>query len=382
MNRFSETDKCPREKDTNEIQEMIVMAKLKAAILGATGMVGQRFIQLLENHPWFEVAVVAASARSAGKTYEEAVGERWKMDTPMPEAVKKLVVMNVSDVEEVASKVDFCFSAVDMTKEEIRAIEDAYAKAEKPVVSNNSAHRWTPDVPMIVPELNPEHIEVIEFQKKRLGTKKGFVAVKPNCSIQSYTPALFALSEFEPETVVATTYQAISGAGKNFKDWPEMVDNVIPYIGGEEEKSEQEPLRIWGHIENGQIVKAQSPVITTQCIRVPVSNGHMAAVFVNFKKKPTKEQILEAWANFKGVPQELELPSAPKQFIKYFEEDNRPQTKLDRDYENGMGVCMGRLREDSVYQWKFVGLSHNTLRGAAGGAVLMAELLKAKGYIY
>ena len=382
MNRFSETDKCPREKDTNEIQEMIVMAKLKAAILGATGMVGQRFIQLLENHPWFEVAVVAASARSAGKTYEEAVGERWKMDTPMPEAVKKLVVMNVSDVEEVASKVDFCFSAVDMTKEEIRAIEDAYAKAEKPVVSNNSAHRWTPDVPMIVPELNPEHIEVIEFQKKRLGTKKGFVAVKPNCSIQSYTPALFALSEFEPETVVATTYQAISGAGKNFKDWPEMVDNVIPYIGGEEEKSEQEPLRIWGHIENGQIVKAQSPVITTQCIRVPVSNGHMAAVFVNFKKKPTKEQILEKWANFKGVPQELELPSAPKQFIKYFEEDNRPQTKLDRDYENGMGVCMGRLREDSVYQWKFVGLSHNTLRGAAGGAVLMAELLKAKGYIY
>jgi aspartate-semialdehyde dehydrogenase len=384
MNRFSETDKCPRGKDTKETkkQEMIVMAKLKAAILGATGMVGQRFIQLLENHPWFEVAVVAASARSAGKTYEEAVGERWKMDTPMPEAVKKLVVMNVSDVEEVASKVDFCFSAVDMTKEEIRAIEDAYAKAEKPVVSNNSAHRWTPDVPMIVPELNPEHIEVIEFQKKRLGTKKGFVAVKPNCSIQSYTPALFALSEFEPETVVATTYQAISGAGKNFKDWPEMVDNVIPYIGGEEEKSEQEPLRIWGYIENGQIVKAQSPVITTQCIRVPVSNGHMAAVFVNFKKKPTKEQILEKWANFKGVPQELELPSAPKQFIKYFEEDNRPQTKLDRDYENGMGVCMGRLREDSVYQWKFVGLSHNTLRGAAGGAVLMAELLKAKGYIY
>ncbi len=384
MNRFSETDKCPREKDTKETkkQEMIVMAKLKAAILGATGMVGQRFIQLLENHPWFEVAVVAASARSAGKTYEEAVGERWKMDTPMPEAVKKLVVMNVSDVEEVASKVAFCFSAVDMTKEEIRAIEDAYAKAEKPVVSNNSAHRWTPDVPMIVPELNPEHIEVIEFQKKRLGTKKGFVAVKPNCSIQSYTPALFALSEFEPETVVATTYQAISGAGKNFKDWPEMVDNVIPYIGGEEEKSEQEPLRIWGYIENGQIVKAQSPVITTQCIRVPVSNGHMAAVFVNFKKKPTKEQILEKWANFKGVPQELELPSAPKQFIKYFEEDNRPQTKLDRDYENGMGVCMGRLREDSVYQWKFVGLSHNTLRGAAGGAVLMAELLKAKGYIY
>ena len=358
------------------------MAKLKAAILGATGMVGQRFIQLLENHPWFEVAGVAASPRSAGKTYEEAVGGRWKMDTPMPEAVKSMIVMNVNEVEEVAKKVDFCFSAVDMTKDEIRAIEEAYAKAEVPVVSNNSAHRWTPDVPMIVPELNPEHVEVIEFQKKRLGTKKGFVAVKPNCSIQSYTPALFALSEFEPETVVATTYQAISGAGKTFKDWPEMIDNVIPYIGGEEEKSEQEPLRIWGHIENGQIVKAELPVITTQCIRVPVTNGHMAAVFVNFKKTPTKEQILEKWASFKGVPQELELPSAPKQFIHYFEEDNRPQTNLDRDCEGGMAVCMGRLREDKVYQYKFVGLSHNTLRGAAGGAVLMAELLKAKGYIY
>lgn len=358
------------------------MAKLKAGILGATGMVGQRFIQLLENHPWFEVAAVAASPRSAGKTYAEAVGDRWKMDTPMPEAVKDMVVMNVNEVEAVAAKVDFCFSAVDMTKEEIKAIEEAYAKAEVPVVSNNSAHRWTPDVPMIVPELNPEHTDVIEFQKKRLGTKKGFVAVKPNCSIQSYTPALFALSEFEPETVVATTYQAISGAGKNFKDWPEMIDNVIPYIGGEEEKSEQEPLRIWGHIENGEIVKASSPVITTQCIRVPVTNGHMAAVFVNFKKKPTKEQILEKWANFKGVPQELELPSAPKQFIHYFEEDNRPQTKLDRDTEGGMAVCMGRLREDKLYQYKFVGLSHNTLRGAAGGAVLMAELLKAKGFIY
>ena len=358
------------------------MAKLKAAVLGATGMVGQRFIQLLEDHPWFEVAVVAASPRSAGKTYAEAVGDRWKMDTPMPEAVKNMVVMNVNEVDAVAAKVDFCFSAVDMTKDEIRAIEEAYAKAEVPVVSNNSAHRWTPDVPMIVPELNPEHVDVIEFQKKRLGTKKGFVAVKPNCSIQSYTPALHALREFEPTVVVATTYQAISGAGKNFKDWPEMIDNVIPYIGGEEEKSEQEPLRIWGHIENGQIVKASSPVITTQCIRVPVTNGHMAAVFVSFKKKPTKEQILEKWASFKGVPQELELPSAPKQFIHYFEEDNRPQTKLDRDTEGGMAVCMGRLREDKVYQYKFVGLSHNTLRGAAGGAVLMAELLKAKGYIY
>ena len=365
-----------------ERKEGSVMAKLKAGILGATGMVGQRFVQLLENHPWFEVAAVAASPRSAGKTYEEAVGDRWKMDTPMPEAVKKMVVLNVDEIEKVTSQVDFVFSAYEGTKEAIQNAEEAYAKAEVPVVSNNSAHRWTPDVPMIVPELNPEHTDVIEFQKKRLGTKKGFIAVKPNCSIQSYTPALFALSEFEPETVVATTYQAISGAGKNFKDWPEMIDNVIPYIGGEEEKSEQEPLRIWGHIENGVIVKAESPVITTQCIRVPVTNGHMAAVFVNFKKKPTKEQILEKWANFKGVPQELELPSAPKQFIHYFEEDNRPQTKLDRDTEGGMAVCMGRLREDKVYQYKFVGLSHNTLRGAAGGAVLMAELLKAKGFIY
>ena len=359
-----------------------VMGKLKAGILGATGMVGQRFIQLLENHPWFEVAAVAASPRSAGKTYEEAVGDRWKMDTPMPEAVRNMIVMNVNEVNEVASKVDFCFSAVDMTKDEIRAIEEAYAKAEIPVVSNNSAHRWTPDVPMVVPELNPEHLEVIRFQKERLGTSKGFIAVKPNCSIQSYTPALHALREFEPRVVVATTYQAISGAGKNFKDWPEMIDNVIPYIGGEEEKSEQEPLRIWGHIEDGKIVKAEGPIITTQCIRVPVTNGHMAAVFVSFGKKPTKEQILQKWAEFKGEPQELNLPSAPKQFIKYFEEDNRPQTRLDRDYENGMGVCMGRLREDTVYDYKFVGLSHNTLRGAAGGAVLTAELLKAKGYIY
>lgn len=358
------------------------MAKLRAGILGATGMVGQRFIQLLENHPWFEVAVVAASPRSAGKTYAEAVGDRWKMDTPMPEAVKNMIVMDVSKVEEVASKVDFCFSAVEMTTDEIKAIEEAYAKAEIPVVSNNSAHRWTPDVPMVVPELNPEHIEVIKYQQQRLGTKKGFVACKPNCSIQSYAPAIHALREFEPTVVVATTYQAISGAGKNFKDWPEMIDNVIPYIGGEEEKSEQEPLRIWGHIENGQIVKAEGPVITTQCIRVPVTNGHMAAVFISFKKKPTKEQILEKWASFKGVPQELELPSAPKQFIHYFEEDNRPQTALDRDTEKGMAVCMGRLREDKVYDYKFVGLSHNTLRGAAGGAVLMAELLKAKGYIY
>ena len=355
--------------------------KLRVGILGATGMVGQRFIALLDNHPWFEVVTVAASARSAGKTYEEAVGGRWKMTTPMPEAVKNLVVKNVNEVEEVAATVDFVFSAVDMTKDEIKAIEEAYAKTETPVVSNNSAHRWTPDVPMVVPELNPQHLEVLTAQKERLGTTRGFVVVKPNCSIQSYTPMLHALREFEPTTVVATTYQAISGAGKTFKEWPEMLDNIIPYIGGEEEKSEQEPLRIWGKVENGVIVKAAEPAITTQCIRVPVSDGHTAAVFVNFKKKPTKEQILEAWKNFKGLPQTMELPSAPKQFITYFEEDNRPQANLDRDTENGMGVCAGRLREDSVYDYKFVGLSHNTKRGAAGGAVLIAELLKAPGYI-
>lgn len=355
--------------------------KLRVGILGGTGMVGQRFISLLDNHPWFDVVAVAASPRSEGKTYEEAVGDRWKLNTPMPEAVKKLVVKNVNNIEEVSKEVDFVFSAVDMTKDEIKAIEEAYAKAEIPVVSNNSAHRWTPDIPMVVPELNAEHLEVIKDQKKRLGTTRGFVVVKPNCSIQSYAPALYALKEYEPSVVVATTYQAISGAGKNFTDWPEMVDNVIPFIGGEEEKSEQEPLRIWGKVVDGEIVKASEPVITTQCIRVPVTDGHTAAVFVNFKKKPSKEEILQAWENFKGLPQELELPNAPKQFIKYFEEENRPQAKLDRDYENGMGVCVGRLREDSVYDYKFVGLSHNTVRGAAGGAVLIAELLKAQGYI-
>ena len=355
--------------------------KLRVGILGATGMVGQRFISLLENHPWYEVVTVAASPRSAGKTYEEAVGDRWKMTTPMPEAVKKLVVMNVNEVEKVAASVDFVFSAVDMTKDEIRAIEEEYAKTETPVVSNNSAHRWTPDVPMVVPEVNPEHFDVIEFQKKRLGPTRGFIAVKPNCSIQSYAPVLTAWMEYEPYEVVATTYQAISGAGKTFKDWPEMEGNIIPYIGGEEEKSEQEPLRIWGHIENGVIVKAESPVITCQCIRVPVLNGHTAAVFVKFKKKPTKEQLIEKLVNFKGIPQELELPSAPKQFIQYLEEDNRPQVSLDVDFEHGMGISVGRLREDTVYDYKFVGLSHNTVRGAAGGAVLCAELLTAKGYI-
>ena len=355
--------------------------KLRVGILGATGMVGQRFISLLENHPWFEVVTLAASPRSAGKTYEEAVGGRWKMDTPMPEAVKKLVVMNVNDVEHVASTVDFVFSAVDMSKDEIKAIEEAYAKTETPVVSNNSAHRWTPDVPMVVPEINPEHFDVIEFQKKRLGTKRGFIAVKPNCSIQSYAPVLTAWKEFEPYEVVATTYQAISGAGKTFKDWPEMEGNIIPFIGGEEEKSEQEPLRIWGKIENGVIVKATEPKITCQCIRVPVLNGHTAAVFVKFRKKPTKEQLIEKLENFKGLPRELNLPSAPKQFIRYMTEDNRPQVTLDVNYENGMGINVGRLREDSIYDWKFVGLSHNTVRGAAGGAVLCAETLVAKKFI-
>jgi len=333
--------------------------KLRVGILGGTGMVGQRFITLLENHPWFEVVLVAASGRSAGKLYEEAVDGRWKMAVAMPEYVKKMTVYDMDkDFDEIVSKVDFVFCAVNMPKDEIKALEERYAKAEVPVVSNNSANRWTPDVPMVVPEINPEHLEVIESQKKRLGTTRGFICVKPNCSIQSYTPA-----------------------GKTFKEWPEMVENIIPYIGGEEEKSEKEPLRLWGKVENGQIVPATEPVITCQCIRVPVLDGHTAAVFVNFEKKPTKEQIIEKWRNFKGLPQELELPSAPKQFIQYIEEDNRPQVKLDVNYENGMGISLGRLREDSVFDYKFVGLSHNTLRGAAGGAVLIAELLKAQGYI-
>ena len=355
--------------------------KLKVGILGATGMVGQRFISLLEDHPWFEVVTVAASPRSAGKTYEEAVGGRWKMTTPMPEAVKKLIVHNVNEVEEVASTVDFVFSAVDMTKDEIRAIEEAYAKTETPVMSNNSAHRWTPDVPMVIPEINIDHFDVIEDQKKRLGTTRGFIAVKPNCSIQSYAPCLAAWKEFEPTEVVVTTYQAISGAGKTFKDWPEMVENIIPYIGGEEEKSEQEPLRILGRVEGGQIVKAETPKITCQCVRVPVLNGHTAAVFIRFAGKPTKEQLIEKMESYQGFPQEAGLPSAPKQFIRYMEEADRPQVSLDVDYENGMGISIGRLREDSIYDYKFIGLSHNTVRGAAGGAVLCAEALAAKGYL-
>ena len=354
---------------------------LRAAVLGATGMVGQRFIDILDKHSWFEVTAVAASPRSAGKTYAEAVGGRWKMDAPIPERIAGLVVKNVNEVEAVASEVDLVFSAVDMTKEEIRQIEDAYAKTETPVVSNNSAHRWTPDVPMVVPEINPQHLEVIPFQRKRLGTNSGFVAVKPNCSIQSYAPVLTAWKPFAPYEVVATTYQAISGAGKNFAEWPEMEGNIIPYIAGEEEKSEKEPLRLWGEIRDGVIVPAEDIQITSQCIRVPILYGHTAAVFVKLKEKPSKEELIAALEGFSGIPQEKHLPSAPKQFIQYLREDNRPQVVQDVNYENGMGISIGRLREDSIYDWKFVGLSHNTLRGAAGGAVLLAELLTEEGYI-
>ena len=357
------------------------MKKCRVGVIGATGMVGQRFLTLLENHPYFEVTALAASARSAGHTYEEAVGARWKMKVPMPEKFRGMMVHDAAKIDEMKPLVDFVFCAVDMKKEDIRALEEAYAKAEIPVVSNNSAHRWTPDMPMVIPEINDDHLSVIEAQRARLGTKRGFIAVKPNCSIQSYVPALTPLLAFEPTEVVATTYQAISGAGKTFREWPEMIDNVIPYIGGEEEKSEQEPLKIWGHVENGKIVKAEAPLITTQCIRVPVTDGHTAAVFVRFAKKPTKEQILEAWKNFSGKPQQLGLPSAPAQFVTYFEEDNRPQAALDRDLYGGMGVSVGRLREDTLFDYKFVGLSHNTLRGAAGGAVLIAELLYREGYM-
>ena len=357
------------------------MEKLKVGIIGATGMVGQRFITLLENHPYFEIAALIASPRSAGKSYTEAVGERWKLSAPMPECVKNMTVISSEEIDRVASLVDFVFCAVDMKKPDILALEEAYAKAEVPVVSNNSANRWTPDVPMVIPEINDAHLAVIDAQRARLGTKRGFIAVKPNCSIQSYVPALTPLLKFKPKVVVATTYQAISGAGKTFREWPEMIDNVIPFIGGEEEKSEKEPLRVWGEVKDGAIVPAASPIITSQCIRVPVTDGHTAAVFVSFEEKPTKEEILEAWKSFKGKPQTLGLPSAPEQFITYFEEDNRPQAKLDRDLYGGMGVSVGRLREDTVYDYKFVGLSHNTLRGAAGGAVLIAELLYREGYI-
>lgn len=357
------------------------MKQFHVGIIGATGMVGQRFATLLAEHPWFNVKVLAASPRSAGKTYKEAVGSRWAMTVPMPESMQDMIIMDAqADIEKIAVMVDFVFCAVDMKKDDIKALEEAYAKAECPVVSNNSAHRFTADVPMVIPEVNPEHIEIIKSQRERLGTKRGFIAVKSNCSIQSYVPALSPLRKYGIKNILACTYQAISGAGKTFETWPEMVDNVIPFIGGEEEKSEQEPLKVWGTIENGEIVKAQKPLITTQCLRVPVSDGHTAAVFVSFENKPSKEEILKAWAEFAGVPQELELPSAPKQFLNYFEEDNRPQAKLDRNLEGGMAVSVGRLREDTMFDYKFVCLSHNTLRGAAGGAVLLAELLAAKGY--
>ena len=358
------------------------MKNFNVGIIGATGMVGQRFSLLLENHPWFNVVAVAASPRSAGKRYEDAVGAKWAMTSPIPANIKDMIVMDAAaDVDKIASMADFVFCAVDMKKDEIKALEERYAKAECPVVSNNSAHRGTPDVPMVVPEINPEHIEIISAQRKRLGTKRGFIAVKSNCSLQSYVPALHPLmAGFGVEKALVCTYQAISGAGKTFDTMPEILDNVIPYIGGEEEKSEQEPLKIWGHIDGDKIINAESPSIAAQCLRVPVSDGHMAAVFASFRKKPAKEQMIEAWKNFSGVPQELQLPSAPKQFLNYFEEDNRPQAKPDRMLENGMAVSIGRLREDTQYDYKFVCLSHNTLRGAAGGAVLMAELLAAKGY--
>jgi len=358
------------------------MKHYNVGIIGATGMVGQRFVQLLGDHPWFDVKLVAASPRSAGLSYKEAVGNRWSMKTPIPAHIAELTVMNATDdIEKIASMVDFVFCAVDMKKDEIKALEESYAKAECPVISNNSAHRGTADVPMLIPELNDDHAKVIADQRKRLGTKRGFIAVKSNCSLQSYVPALYPLNEFGVKDVLVCTYQAISGAGKTFETWPEMVDNVIPFIGGEEEKSEQEPLKIWGKVEGGKIVNADSPNFTAQCIRVPVSDGHMAAVFVRFENKPSKEEILNIWKNFSGLPQKLELPSAPKNFLNYFEEENMPQTGLQRDLEGGMAVSIGRLREDSQYDYKFVCLSHNTLRGAAGGAVLMAEQLCAQGYL-
>ena len=358
------------------------MKKYNVGIIGATGMVGQRFALLLHDHPWFNVTALAASSNSAGKSYTDAVGSRWAMTSPMPESLKDMMVYDAEkDIDEIVSKVEFVFCAVNMKKDEIKALEETYAKRECPVISNNSAHRFTPDVPMIIPEINDDHAEIIESQRKRLGTKKGFIAVKSNCSLQSYVPALYPLDKFGVENVLVCTYQAISGAGKTFDRWPEMIDNVIPFIGGEEEKSEKEPLKIWGKIENGEIVPADSPKFTAQCLRVPVSDGHMAAVFVTFKQKPTKEEILNTWAEFKGAPQELNLPHAPKQFLNYFVEDNMPQTKLNRELEGGMAVSIGRLREDSQYDYKFVCLSHNTLRGAAGGAVLLAELLCAKGYM-
>ena len=357
------------------------MKKLRVGIIGATGMVGQRFITLLDGHPYFEITALVASPRSAGRTYREALSGRWKLVAKCPEHILEMPVISSDDVDAVAHLVDFVFCAVNMPKADVVALEERYACAEIPVVSNNSANRWTPDVPMVIPEVNAEHLAVIDSQKKRLGTTRGFIAVKPNCSIQSYVGALTPLRKYGIREIVATTYQAISGAGKTFSEWPEMIDNLIPFIGGEEEKSEREPLRVWGDVIGDMIVPATEPKITTQCLRVPVTDGHMAALFVKFDRKPTKEQILADWQSFKGEPQELELPSSPNQFITYFEEENRPQTAIDRDLYGGMGISVGRLREDTIYDYKFVGLSHNTLRGAAGGAVLIAELLYRKGYL-
>ena len=355
------------------------MKQYNVGIVGATGMVGQRFVSLLANHPWFNVVLLSASANSAGKTYRDAVAGRWAMPSPLPEKFADMVVKDAADIDS-AKHLDFVFCAISLDKAQTKALEEAYARAEIPVVSNNSAHRATPDVPMLIPEVNADHVNIIASQRRRLCTKRGFIAVKPNCSIQSYVPALTPLLDFGVEQVVACTYQAISGAGKTFDTWPEMVDNVIPFISGEEQKSEQEPLKVWGRIEGDVIVPIDKPDITTQCIRVPVTDGHLAAVFVRFAKKPSIETIKQRWAEFKGVPQQLNLPSAPRQFLNYFEEENRPQTRLDRDLESGMAVSIGRLREDTIYDYKFVCLSHNTLRGAAGGGVLMAELLAAKGY--
>ncbi len=355
--------------------------KFKVGVLGATGMVGQRFISILENHPWFDVTLVAASPQSSGKSYIEAIKNRWVMKSAIPKKIENLTVQNASDVEKITSQIDFVFCAVDMSKEEIFIMEEQYAKAETPVISNNSAHRFTPDVPMILPEINPEHTGVIDAQRKRLGVKRGFITVKPNCSLQSYVPALHPLIKFGIKNAAVTTYQAISGAGKTFENWPEMIDNVIPFIKGEEEKSEKEPLKIWGHIENGIIIPSTGPVISSQCIRVPVTDGHLAAVFISFEKKPSAEEIINLWKNYEGKPQKLNLPNAPKPFLTYFTDENRPQTKPDRNLGNGMGIGIGRLRADNIFDYKFVCLSHNTIRGAAGGAVLTAELLAEEGYI-
>jgi len=370
-------------RQLNFYQEVFTMNsdRIKVGILGGTGMVGQRFITLLENHPWFEVTAIGASERSAGLSYEEAVNGRWKLDKPIPESVKNIIVRNVNEIDRIADEAEMVFCAVNMKKEEIKELEEKYARAEMPVISNNSAHRFTEDVPMIIPEINPHHAAIIEKQRKRLGTKRGFIAVKSNCSLQSYVPAVHPLMKFGPEKILASTYQAISGAGKVFSDWPEIIDNVIPYIGGEEEKSEKEPLKIWGSIEGDKIVPANSPAISAQCYRVPVSDGHMAAVYISFRNKPSRDEILSCWKEYKGKPQELKLPSAPAQFLTYFDQPDRPQTRLDRNLENGMGIAVGRLREDNLFDYKFTCLSHNTIRGAAGGGVLMAELLKAEGWL-